>query len=142
MRFNIRVYGLLIEKKHILVSDENKFGYQFTKFPGGGLEFKEGISDCLKREFSEELGIRIEVNELFHINEDYVPSAFNIEDQIISIYYLVQCENPNKIQTVKKKFDFKDKEEVHRWIKISELNKDDFRFPIDKMVISKLQLHS
>ncbi len=61
-KFNIRVYGLLFnDQGDILVSDEERFGNRFTKFPGGGLEFGEGLSDCLKREFIEELNQNIEV---------------------------------------------------------------------------------
>ena len=46
-RFNIRVYGLLINNlNQVLVSDENIKGHYITKFPGGGLEFGEGIIDC------------------------------------------------------------------------------------------------
>ena len=40
-RFNVRVYGLLFnDEKEVLVTDENRFGIQFTKFPGGGLRNK------------------------------------------------------------------------------------------------------
>ena len=55
-RFNVRVYGILInESDELLVSDELIKGIQFTKFPGGGLEWGEGIQSCLEREFMEEL---------------------------------------------------------------------------------------
>ena len=38
--FNIRVYGVLQNKNgDVLVSDEFIRGNQYTKFPGGGLEF-------------------------------------------------------------------------------------------------------
>ena len=50
--FNIRVYGILLnDRNEVLVSDECRNGYSFTKFPGGGLEFGEGLVDGLKREF-------------------------------------------------------------------------------------------
>ena len=42
-RFNIRVYGILIQEGKILVTDEIRSGVKMTKFPGGGLEFGEGI---------------------------------------------------------------------------------------------------
>ena len=46
-RFNVRVYGLLInEHQQLLVSDEAfKNGMLATKFPGGGLELGEGLRD-------------------------------------------------------------------------------------------------
>ena len=54
-QFNVRVYGLLFnEDNHILISDEEEYGFQFSKFPGGGLEYGEGLIDALKRDFIEE----------------------------------------------------------------------------------------
>ena len=54
MKFNLRVYGILVnEKKQVLVADEFIRGNYYTKFPGGGLEFGEGTRDCLKREYKE-----------------------------------------------------------------------------------------
>ena len=52
-RFNVRVYGLLINhNQQLLVADEAfKSGQLATKFPGGGLELGEGLIDGLKREF-------------------------------------------------------------------------------------------
>ena len=58
--FNVRVYGLLInEFDQVLLSDEEESGFRFSKFPGGGLEYGEGLIDGLKREFMEELGIEV-----------------------------------------------------------------------------------
>ena len=51
--FNVRVYGLLINTKNeILVSDERRAGISFTKFPGGGLVFGEGLSEALLEKYS------------------------------------------------------------------------------------------
>ena len=46
MRFNVRVYGVLIVNGSVLVSDEYIKKNCITKFPGGGLEFGEGTRDC------------------------------------------------------------------------------------------------
>lgn len=35
------------------------------KFPGGGLEYGEGVLECLHREFDEELNVKIDVIEHF-----------------------------------------------------------------------------
>ena len=64
--FNLRVYGLLInELNQVLISDENRNGFAFTKFPGGGMEFGEGFKETLIREFQEELNAR--KNEEFQL---------------------------------------------------------------------------
>jgi ADP-ribose pyrophosphatase YjhB (NUDIX family) len=88
--FNIRVYGLIIRAQEILVSKENIDGFEMTKFPGGGLEFGEGILDGLQRELNEELGSEAEAPELFHVTEQYIESVFAKREQVISIYYLIR----------------------------------------------------
>src|SRR5688500_15254353 len=91
-RFNIRVYGILInEKDEVLLVNETMGGFSFTKFPGGGLEFCEGIADCLKREFSEETGLEITLNRHLYTTDFFQQSAFRKTDQLISVYYLVKA---------------------------------------------------
>jgi ADP-ribose pyrophosphatase YjhB (NUDIX family) len=93
-RFTIRVYGVLLdETKRVLLSDEFIRGDYFTKFPGGGMEFGEGTRDCLKREFKEETGLDVMVGEHIYTTDYYQQSAFNPNDQIMSIYYFVHAEN-------------------------------------------------
>jgi 8-oxo-dGTP diphosphatase len=46
-RYNIRVYGLCIDKYgRILVTDERRGGHLMTKFPGGGHDLGEGLEDA------------------------------------------------------------------------------------------------
>lgn len=141
MAFNIRVYGILISNENeVLLSDENRFGRKFTKFPGGGLEQGEGLKDCVKREFIEELELDVEVGDLFYLTDFYQQSAFNENDQIISVYFKVKAPTISKIKTVEKVFDFKPgDQEVHRWVAIKDLKIEDVTFPIDKKVVAKLK---
>ena len=97
--FTIRVYGLLIHNKQVLLSREIIKGDVYTKFPGGGLEYGEGVIDCLNREFMEETGIHLTRWELFHTNESYLPSQFHESKQVIVIYYRVWADEPGTIQT-------------------------------------------
>lgn len=137
--FNVRVYGLLINSKNeILVSDERRAGISFTKFPGGGLEFGEGLSEALIREFSEELGIEITVENLFYVNDFFQVSAFNEDQQLLSFYYLINYSHTDKIGKIKYKYPLTEDGENQRWIAISELHEDNFTFPIDKKVTRKL----
>ena len=139
--FNVRVYGLLInDQDEILVSDEQEYGMQFTKFPGGGLEYGEGLPDGLKREFMEECNAEIEVLEHFYTTDFFVKSAFN-DSQIISVYYKVINLNVLNLPFKTKVFDFDGEGDVlqsFRWIKLNKLSADDFTFPIDKHVAQLL----
>ena len=147
-RFTIRVYGILLdEEKRILVSDEFIRGDYFTKFPGGGLEIGEGTRDCLKREFKEETGLDVTVGDHIYTTDYFQPSAFNANDQIISIYYFVQAERLNTLQVKTKVFDFElhqiadpqGQSEVLRWIEWNDLTEASVSLPIDKIVVRMLK---
>lgn len=139
--FNVRVYGLLInDDQEILVSDEHEYGMNFTKFPGGGLEYGEGITDGLKREFIEECNIEVEVISHFYTTDFFVKSAFN-DSQIISVYYLVKALTKLDVVIKNIPFDFGGEGAVlqaFRWIKLANLQAEDFTFPIDQHVAKLL----
>jgi len=135
--FNVRVYGLLINNRNeVLVSDEQEYGMRFTKFPGGGLEYGEGLADGLKREFIEECNAEIEVLSHFYTTDFFVKSAFN-DSQIISVYYRVRNLEELNLSFKIKIFDFDGEGDVlqaFRWIKLNEMSAEDFTFPIDQHV--------
>jgi 8-oxo-dGTP diphosphatase len=139
--FNVRVYGLLVNgQDEILLSDEQEYGYQFTKFPGGGLELGEGLIDGLKREFMEECNAEVEVLNHFYTTDFYVKSAFN-DSQIISIYYWVKNLSNLDLNFKTKVFDFDGTGEVlqaFRWVPLADLKVEDMTFPIDQHVVKLL----
>ena len=140
-QFNVRVYGLLVnDRDEILISDEQEYGMRFTKFPGGGLEYGEGLIEGLKREFMEECSAEIEVTGHFYTTDFFTKSAFN-DSQIISVYYMVKNLFPLNLSFKIKAFDFDgdgDVLQAFRWLKLSEMSVDDFTFPIDKHVAKLL----
>lgn len=141
-RFNIRVYGLLIDEGRILVSDEFRLGILMTKFPGGGLQFGEGIVDCLKREFMEELHAEIINQSHVHTTENYFSTnLLPFESQLINVYYKVEIRKPFPFKTTDRKFDFQemtDGAQSFRWISLSEFKKEDLTFPVDQELVDKL----
>jgi len=143
--FNVRVYGILInDKKQVLVSDEFIRGNYFTKFPGGGLEFGEGTRDCLKREFKEEMDLEVEIGEHIYTTDFFQMSAFNPEQQIISIYYFAKALEEIKAPLRNKPFDFDEQQlktyeatgetETFRFIEWSDFSDEVVNLPIDKVV--------
>lgn len=144
-RFNIRLYALLLnpDKNQILVTDEIRFNKSFTKFPGGGLEFGEGIAEGLAREWEEETGLTLEKPSLFYINDFFQVSAFNPKDQIISVYYLISCPNISRLNIKNRQFDFEnfvEDAQIFRWVNLEHL-REQLTFPIDQVVAEKLQHH-
>src|ERR1700704_2974724 len=148
--FNIRVYGILInEQKQVLVSDEFIRGNYYTKFPGGGLEFGEGLRDCLKREFKEEMALDVEIQEHIYTTDHFQISAFNPAHQIISIYYFVKPLELIKAPLRTKPFDFDERElkiydetgetETFRFIDWADFSEETVTLPIDKIVARMLK---
>jgi 8-oxo-dGTP diphosphatase len=134
-RFNVRVYGICInERNEVLLSDESHQEVSFTKFPGGGLEFGEGILDCLKREFLEEFNLEIAVEELFYLTDFFQVSAFSENDQVISIYYLIKADINELDYLIANHLG----EEKLHWVRLSELTEESVTFPIDRIVVNKL----
>ena len=138
-RFNIRVYGIWInDRQEILVSDERIGDFKFTKFPGGGLEFGEGIKDCLIREWKEELNIDIEVGNHIYTTDFFQLSAFDQTSQIISIYYNVRPIDAKPLIDLRERvFDFHGnghEEITFRQLPLQQFSAMDVSLPIDKIV--------
>ena|SRR5436305_1643851 len=148
--FNIRVYGILQNGDgDVLVSDEFIRGNQYTKFPGGGLEFGEGTRDCLKREFLEEMQLNVLIKEHIYTTDFFQMSAFNPEHQIISIYYRVEALEEIRVPLRTKLFDFDESQmevyrktgetETFRFISWDSFSVDSVTLPIDKVVAGLLK---
>lgn len=146
----VRVYGILInENKQVLVSDEYIRGGYYTKFPGGGLELGEGTRDCLRREFMEEMNLKVEVLDHIYTTDFFQQSAFNSAHQILSIYYYVRALEPITVPLRDKVFDFdaqqleaykeKGETETFRFIDWEEFSEEVVTLPIDKLVARMLK---
>lgn len=137
-KFNVRVYGILVNEGKILISHEHFKGKSFTKFPGGGLELGEGVVDGLIREFKEEMDVLITPSYLFHVTESLQISTFYPEDQVIAIYYIVLCDTTDLIDTSKNKEEIVEKEEAFEWVDISTFDKGILTFASDREAAGKL----
>ncbi len=143
--FNLRVYGILLdENKRVLVSDEFIRGNYYTKFPGGGLEFGEGTRECLRREFMEEMNLRVDIGDHIYTTDFFQMSAFNPEHQIISIYYYAHPMEAIIAPLRLNPFEFDERElkmyaetgetETFRFIDWDAFSPESVTLPIDKVV--------
>ncbi len=133
-RFTLRVYGLLIHNEHILVAEERFKGIRMNKFPGGGLEWGEGLCEGLIREFKEETNLDVAVVGHFYTTDFFIASAFDPNVQLLSFYYLV--ESKQKFEPEKRELDAnKEEDEIFKWLPIQEIDAEAyFTFPIDQKV--------
>ena len=129
------------EINQILVVHEQINDFKFTKFPGGGLEYGEGIIDCLIREFDEETGLDINVIEHFYTTDFFQSSEFKPNDQLISVYYKVAAKNDwRTVKLEDQVLNIGNRTELLRfeWVELHQLNRELMTFPIDKFVCNKL----
>lgn len=134
-QFIIRVYGILLnEKGEFLICDEVYQNKQMTKFPGGGVEWGEGMLDALYREFVEEFNIEIEVVKHLYTTDFFQQSAFCQEHQLISVYFQVKPQNTINWSQA---FDFAKRQGIECRF-LEKLCESDLTWPIDKLVISML----
>lgn len=133
--FNVRVYGVLIEKGCVLLSTESFAGREFTKFPGGGLEFGEGLKDALVRELLEETGLQVKVLKHLYTTDFFQESAFNPNHQVISVYYQIAFSDP--ADTLPKVVSTED-DQNFMWVDFDSLNSSMVTFPIDRYLIENI----
>lgn len=137
--FNVRVYGLLVLGGRILLTDEERYGMRFSKFPGGGLIYGEGLIDGLKREFLEECNVEIDIIKHFYTADFFIKSAFD-DSQVISVYYQVMPKNELVLDFKDNLFDFnEDVPQSFRWKNLDDIQPDDVTFPADKKVVELLR---
>ena len=141
--FNLRVYALIIKNdRQILLSDEYVLDRKMTKFPGGGMHFGEGPTDCIKREALEEFGQEIEINGHFYTTHFFQRALFYSDHQLISIYYRAQFKEQPRFRISEKPFDFPammNGSQSFRWAEISTLPETELSFPVDRFVLKLLR---
>lgn len=132
----VRVYGIVENPQNeILLSSEVYQGKHFTKFIGGGLEHGEGTIGCLEREIMEETGLKGEVSQHVYTTDFYLKSAFNPNDQIVSIYYRAHIPDwqqlPHEPLIPGKSYP----SQTFHWIKKKQLHQSMLSFPADKHLV-------
>jgi 8-oxo-dGTP diphosphatase len=144
------VYGILLnDAKQIVVSDEYIRGNYYTKFPGGGMELGEGTRDCLRREFMEEMNLKVAIGDHIYTTDIYQQSAFNAAHQIVSIYYFVKALEAIMVPLRGSAFDFdeaqlniyKEKQQIEtfRLIDWDVFSASEVSLPLDKIVANILK---
>ncbi|MEI7487214.1 MAG: NUDIX domain-containing protein [Chryseobacterium sp.] len=131
-KINVRVYACAVKDKKVLTLFEEYAGEPLMKFPGGGLEYGEGLIECLHREFDEELNVKLEIVEHFYTQENFLVSRFRENEQLLTIYHIVNITNEEDFIILDPCI------EKTEWISIDRPD-NPFPLPVDKVVFAKLK---
>src|SRR5690606_35309723 len=123
---------LLIHENKILIIREPFAGTMIDKFPGGGLEYGEGLKDCLQRELMEELNLEIEIEKHFYTQDFFLASRFDDSEQIIMVYYKIKAKDISELKVI----DPEIQELI--WMDLKELSPENVTLPTDKLVVEML----
>lgn len=100
---SIRVKALIINSNKEILLGKSDISYQF---PGGHLEDNESLTDALKREVLEEVGIELSDEEIdrpfykvTYLNKDYPVKGTNRKSEIY--YYVVKTDKEVDLSKVK-----------------------------------------
>jgi ADP-ribose pyrophosphatase YjhB (NUDIX family) len=135
MEINLRVYGLAIRNNHVLVSKEYIANKWLIKFPGGGVNPQESLTDALCREFREEVQCTVSESQHFYTTDAYVPSWFDSKQRVLSVYFtisLLELQPHNALVLPKRS-----EHEVY-WAPISMATLNSIDLPIERTVFKLL----
>lgn len=130
-KINVRVYGATVKDGKVLVLHEEYVGQNLLKLPGGGLELGEGVTDCLRREFEEELNVKINILSHLYTQEDFVASRFRENEQLLTIYYIVEIADETEFLIMDPCI------EKTEWLPINAAQ-NPFVLPVDRIAYEKL----
>ena len=87
----VRVAGILMnDRNEVLLANHRKNNKSYWLFPGGGVEYGEGVEEALKREFVEELDIKLKkVENLVFMNDTVFPGK---KRHILNLYFRVTAK--------------------------------------------------
>lgn len=131
-KVNVRVYATIIKDGKVLALHEEYVGEHLMKFPGGGLEFGEGILECVERELEEELNIKVKNIEHLYTQEDFLVSKFRNSEQLLSIYYSAEMVDENELLIMDPCI------EKIEWVSLNA-EENPFLLPIDKIAFDVLK---
>ena len=89
-RFRIAIYGVLIETSKVLLTTTRVPSGTITNFPGGGLELGEHPKEAVGREFMEETGLQVAVEDLLFCSQLFHQNPEFPDEQLMHIFYRVR----------------------------------------------------
>ncbi len=119
--FRPSAYGFIVKNSQIITLTNKSNGKLW--FPGGGIEVGEKLEDGLIREVLEETGLKIEINKLVLVKENFFYYKPLDEAYHAFLFFYLCKPTTSKLISDNLVDDLESKKP--RWTKISEINKDD-----------------
>ncbi|WP_129690569.1 NUDIX hydrolase [Gottfriedia acidiceleris] len=116
--FNLRVAGIWIENGHVLI--HRLASDTIWSLPGGRIKINEESHLSLKREFNEELGIEVEINQMMWTVENFFSYKGN-DIHEVGLYYKIKSENKLSNSMNELFYGKEDNRLIFKWVSLENL---------------------
>jgi 8-oxo-dGTP diphosphatase len=131
LEFRPSVYAVMLHNDNILLI-KFKDGWLL---PGGAIDTGETLEEALRREVSEETGLKVAQDELLHFEEDFVQS-FNRQRYFHALRWYFLCTEPSGELTVDGFTHFeKENMQMPEWVPIEKALTLMIHHPIDPVAL-------
>jgi ADP-ribose pyrophosphatase YjhB (NUDIX family) len=86
----VKVRAVILIDGHLVVSRERRRGIEYVLLPGGRVQRGESVTDALRREVEEEIGLEIEPKKLLYVTE--VVGTHAVHD--LNLIWLAEPRDP------------------------------------------------
>ena len=117
---NIRVGAIIMKKGKILMVGNERSDYLYSV--GGRIKFGETAEEAVVREVLEETGIKMQIDRLGFIHENYLygDAHTNLGKLIYEISFFFYMKTPDDFTPVSDSFTEGNCEEYLRWVSLDE----------------------
>ena len=117
---NIRVGAIIMKDGKILMVGNGRSNYLYSV--GGRIKFGETAEEAVVREVYEETGVKMEVDRLGFVHENYFygDAPANLGKQIYEISFFFYMKVPNEFEPVSDSFTEDNCKEFLRWVSLDE----------------------
>lgn len=117
---NIRVGAIIIKDGKLLMVGNERADYLYSV--GGRIKFGETAEDAVVREVYEETGVKLEIDRLGFVHENYFfgDSLSNLGKLIYEISFFFYMKVPHDFEPISESFTEDNSKEHLRWVSLDE----------------------